>query len=79
VLASYQKPTGTRYTTIAALLIVAFFFSPAVLVLSRPLGFVSVLLAGVASALCVAFAWLHWKRHSQLTIPSLETPYAGSK
>jgi asparagine N-glycosylation enzyme membrane subunit Stt3 len=79
VLDSHRKSTGTQYTTTVALLILAFIFVPAVLILSRPLGFISLWLALAASASCVAFAWVSWKRHSQLTIPSLDTPYARSK
>jgi len=37
---SNQKSTGTRYTTTAGLLIMAFIFCPAVLVASRPVGYV---------------------------------------
>ncbi len=33
-----EKPTGTNYTATAALLILAFFFIPAVLIVSRPFG-----------------------------------------
>lgn len=76
---SHQKSTGTQYTMTVALLIVAFIFSPAVLILSRPFGYVSVSLALACSALCVAFAWVNWRKYSQLTIPSLETPHARSK
>ena len=66
-----QKSTGTRYTTTVALLTVAFIFSPAVLFVSRPVGYVSVALAIAFSALCVTLAWVNWKRSSQLFIPSI--------
>jgi len=71
---SQQKSTGTQYTVTAALLIVAFVFIPAVLIVSRPFGYASVSLALACSALCVAYAWVNWRSYSQLTIPSLETP-----
>lgn len=74
-----QKATGTGYTTTATFLVVAFVFSPAVLVLSRPVGYVSVALAIVCSALCVALAWLNWRKSSQLSIPSIASQGANSK
>ena len=76
---SHQKSTGTQYTTSVASLMVAFAFSPAVLILSHPVGYVSVSLAVACSALCVTFAWFDWKFYSRLTIPSIEAPEAGSK
>ena len=75
----HQKPTGTQYTISVALLAVAFIFSPVVLIVSRPLGYASVSMALVCSGLCIALARIHWKKYSQLTIPSLETPYPRSK
>jgi hypothetical protein len=74
-----QKATGTGYTTTATFLVVAFVFSPAVLVLSRPAGYLSVALAVACSALCVALAWLNWRKSSQLSIPSIATRAANSK
>lgn len=68
----HQKLTGTRYTTTAALAIAAAFFSPIVLVLSRPFGQASIMIATVFSTACLALAWLYWKKYSRLTIPSLE-------
>lgn len=70
----HQKSTGTQYTLTVALLLVAFVFSPAILAASRPVGYLSVTMALVCSGLCAALAMLSWKRHSQLTIPSMETP-----
>ena len=68
-----QKSTGTGYTTTVALLAVAFIFSPAVLMVSRPIGYVSLSLAIACSALCLALAWVNWKKSSQLSMPSIET------
>lgn len=79
MLETNQRSTGTQYTGTAALLIVAFIFSPAALILSRPLGYLSVLLAVASSALCIVLAWVNWKKHSQLTMPSLETSDLRSK
>ena len=73
MIKSHQKYTGTQYTMTVALLIVAFIFSPAVLMVSRPLGYVSVSLALTCSALCVILAWVNWRKHSELTIPSIAT------
>ena len=79
VLESYQKDTGTQYTGTAALLVVAFIFSPAALIFSRPLSYLSVLLAAGGSAVCIVLAWINWRKHSQLTMPSLETSDSSSK
>ena len=65
-----RKSTGSHYTTTVALLVMAFIFSPALLVVSRPLGFVSVTLALAFSMLCVAFAWGNWRKHSPVPIPA---------
>lgn len=74
MLDPHQKPTGTRYTTTAALAIAAAVFSPVVLVLSRPFGQASISLAIAFSAVCLALAWLSWWKYSRLTIPSIESP-----
>jgi hypothetical protein len=66
-----QKSTGTGYTTTVALLTVAFIFIPAVLVVSRPFGYVSLSLAIACSALCVTLAWVNRKKSLQLSIPSI--------
>lgn len=66
-----QKSTGTSYTITVALLAVAFIFIPAVLVVSRPFGYVFLSLAIGCSALCVIVAWRLWKKWSQVSIPSI--------
>ena len=71
MLESYQKSTGTGYTTTVALLAVAFIFSPAVLFISRPFGYGAVALAVACSALCAGWAWFNWKKSSQLSMPSI--------
>jgi hypothetical protein len=73
VFASQQKSTGTQYVITVALLAVAFIFSPAVLVISRSFGYTGIVLAVACSTVCVALAWINWKKNSQLSIPSLET------
>ncbi len=74
-----QKATGTEYTPTVALLAGAFIFSPVVLILSGPLGYLSVALAITCSALCVTLAWVNWKKSSQLTIPSIVAQERSSK
>lgn len=74
-----QKTTGTQYTGTAALLIAGFAFSPAALMLSHRLDYLSVCIAAAVSLLCVLLAWINWTKNSQLTIPSLETPIVRSK
>ena len=79
MLGSNQKATGTQYTGTAALLIAGFIFSPAALVLSNSLDSVSISIAGAVTVVCVALAWINWRRNSKLTIPSLETPIVRPK
>ena len=67
---SGQRPTGTTKTV--ALLVMAFVFCPAILLASRPVGYVAVSLAIACSALCVVVAWINWKRSSQLSIATPE-------
>jgi hypothetical protein len=74
---SHQKSTGTGYTTTVALLAVAFIFSPAFLVVSHPFGYLTLALATASSTLCVTLAWFHWKKSSQLTIPSIVMQRSG--
>ena len=69
----WQKPIGTTYTTTAALLAVAFLFSPSVLLITPPVGYVSLSLAITCSALCVTLAWIHWMKSSELSILSIVT------
>lgn len=66
-----QKSTGTGYTTTIAFLVVAFIFSPAALMFSGHYGYVSVSLAIACSAVCLAMAWVTWKKLSQRTISSI--------
>jgi hypothetical protein len=68
---SQGKYAGTRYTIGVAMLVVACVFSPAVLLLSRPSGYVAPALALACSVFCVAFAFINWKKHSDLTVPSI--------
>jgi hypothetical protein len=69
-----QKYAGTRYTISVAMLVVACVFSPALLLLSRPSGYVAPSVALACSAFCVTIAFINWKKHSELTIPSIASP-----
>jgi len=74
-----QKPTGTRYTITVALLAVAFIFIPAVLIVSRPFGYISLFAAIACSVLCVVSAWRLWKKFSQLSITSIAIQDGSAK
>ncbi len=74
-----QKSTGTQYTTTVALLAVALIFVPAVLIVSRPFGYVALAFAIACSALCVTLAWVLWKKASQLSIESIATEAGSAK
>jgi hypothetical protein len=76
---THQKITGTQYMTTVGLLVGAFIFVPAIVIVSRPLGYMSITLALACNAVCAALAWVYWTKYSQLTIPSLETPRVRSK
>lgn len=71
----FDSPTsaGTVQTTAIAFLAVAFIFIPAVLVVSRSFGYVSLSLGIGCSAMCGAFAWANWRKYSRLTAASLST------
>ena len=74
-----QIATGTRYTMTVALIVVAFIMIPAVMILSSPFGYVAIWLSLSCSVLCVGLAWVVWKRHSQLTMPSIANRDSRSK
>jgi len=73
VFDSQQKSTGTGYTRTVALLATGLIFIPGILAVSRPFGYLALLLAIVCSAVCVVMARLEWRNSSQLTIPSIAT------
>jgi len=66
-----QKATGTGYTTTVAFLVVALVFSPAALIFSGHYGYITISLAIACSALCLAMAWVTWRKLSQRSIPSI--------
>ena len=61
---SHQKSDGTGYTFTVALVVLAFVFSPVLVILSRPVGLVSATLAVACSGSSVLLAWFNWNRHS---------------
>lgn len=72
-----QKPTGRDYTSTICLLALAFVFSPAVLIATRPMGYVSMSIAAVCSVTCASLAWMRWRRSSELSILSIA--YQGTR
>ena len=74
-----QKSTGTGYTTTVAFLVVAFIFIPAALLFSGHFGYVSVSLAIACIALCLAMAWVTWRKLSQRSVPSIATQEGVTK
>ena len=68
---SSQMSTGTRYTMTVALLLVAFVVCPVVLFASRPMGYLSVSSAMLASLLFMTLAWVNSRKNAELTIPSI--------
>lgn len=69
---AHLKSTGRDYSMTIALLAAAVVFVPAVLLAFGSASNVALTLAGVCSCVCVLLAWVNWKRHSRLTIPTLE-------
>ena len=75
----YSKSTGTQYTQTVALLVLAFVFSPATLLLSGQTGYLPISVAVACSAVCITLAWVSWTKYSRLTIPSIQTPRVKAK
>jgi hypothetical protein len=73
-----QRSGGSGYTTTVAYLMGAV-FSPLIVVLSRPVGYMAISLAIVGSALCVTLAWVNWKKSSQPSTSSAEPQRAVAK
>jgi hypothetical protein len=59
-----QKSSGSGLTTTIAYLVVAFVFSPIVLIMSRPFGYGLLTAAVICSVVCVAMALISWRRSS---------------
>ena len=60
-----EKPAAT------ALLILSFFFIPAVLIASRPFGDLTLAAATACGLMCVGLARLNWSKFSRLSIASI--------
>ena len=74
-----QKRTETAYIATVTFLVIAFLFIPALMLVSRPLGYVSISLAIACGGVCVGLAWVNWKKSSQISIASLATRKAAAK
>jgi len=79
MLTAQQKPTGAGYTTTVAYFVVALLFVPAILFVSRPLGYVAISLAMVCAVLSVGLAWVNWKRSSRVPIALIAPRKGASK
>ena len=76
---TYLKSTGREYTTTVALLVVAFIFIPALLFVSRPFGYLFLSFGISSSALCLALAWVSWRKFSQVSVPSISIQRTKAK
>ena len=74
-----QKSSGGGYTTTVAYLAVAFIFSPAVFVISRPVSYFTASLAISISAICLALAWMNWRKAAQPSVPSIASRRSAAK
>ena len=74
-----QKSSGGGYTTTVAYLAVALIFSPAILVISRPVGYFTVSLAIAISTICLALAWVNWRKSAQPSVTSIESQRSTAK
>lgn len=74
---SVQSATARDYTRTVAWLAIALLFIPAVFLGVRP-GYVSLSLALLCGAICLAMAWISWKK-SRMAIPSITPPQAAAK
>jgi hypothetical protein len=70
---SQQKPTGTQYTLTGTLATLGLVFIPLTFLVLGPFSILSSSLAVAGGSLCVGLAWMSWKKHSNLTIPSVIT------
>jgi hypothetical protein len=66
---AHKNSTGMDYAPTVALLVAS--LSPAILVVSAPVAYLSVSLAVICSLLCLTAAWINLRRSSQLFMPSI--------
>jgi hypothetical protein len=64
VFESHDTSNSNRYTFTVGLLVLALVFTPALLIVSRPVGLASATLALACSVLFVLLAWFNWNRRS---------------
>ena len=76
---AHEKHTGTSYTATAALLILAFIFIPAALIVSRPFGDVALAAAIASSVFCIWLARINWMKFSQLSVSSIAVRGTSTK
>ncbi len=74
---SAQRATGREYTKTVTWLAIALIFIPAAFLAVRP-GYISFSLAFVCIPICLAMAWISWKK-SLLTISSIAPQKAVAK
>jgi hypothetical protein len=75
----HQKSTGRDYSMTFALLMGGLLIVPVLLIASPPLASWALALAAACSLSCVGLAWMTWRRHSRLTIPTLEDERAAAE
>ena len=63
----HLRTASPRFTASGSLLSLAFIVGPALLVISRPIGYASALLATAIASICLTLAWVTWKRSSDVS------------
>ncbi|MBI2686607.1 MAG: hypothetical protein HYX27_09850 [Acidobacteria bacterium] len=66
-----ERSIGTKYTQTVTLLLLAFVFVPALVLITGPGGYGSMTTAMAGSALLIAWAGHTWRNQSNLTISSI--------
>lgn len=67
------KSTGRDYSLTIALAAGGILIIPAILMASRSSGSIALSVAALGSSVCLVLAWINWKLHSELTIPTMES------
>jgi len=74
-----ERSTGTSYTATAALLIPAFIFIPAALIVSRPFGDAALAAAIACSLISVGLARMNWMKFSPFSVSSIAVRGTSTK
>lgn len=74
-----ERSTGTRYSILVTLLLIAYVYTPLVLLATRPVGYASLSLAFAFGILCTALGWFEWRKRSDLSILSVVPAVAHSR